>query len=146
MNFTDAGDYFDDLDGNYLACAPGNVANGLAFVCLYAMPTLGILLVFNGLFGLYLTGANVCHQKQIIRQKYDDLRRVPSAEKSALEQAIKNSRSNATFKRNVLLHRGISTLAAGLTFFLHGFGTSYPTSHIRGQMGDISREYTPTHH
>jgi hypothetical protein len=41
---------------------------------------------------------------------------------------------------NIYLSMGVAGISTSLMFFVYGFGTMYPTTHIRGLIGDGMRK------
>ena len=151
MNFTR--DYKDELEGDFLACKPGNVAEGLEVVCTLGIPIIGTAVLLNGLWLLQITYTERRHRKLLARQTRDAAC-LPDARNSLRNSGrvhLVESDAIATFsnKEKRLLVNGASAVGISLVRLVYGFGTMYPTTHIRGQIGDaigkkqryISRQY-----
>jgi hypothetical protein len=139
MNST-PGDYSDQLEGNNLACAPGNEADGLEFLCTVLFPTMGLGTIANGLaFGF----------QAFVRWRSIQLKVAASttaantAGKSPPQRTNSNNSKYTQLARNylavkVLCAVGATSIFTGLSFLLHGFCTMFPTTHIRSQFGDFA--------
>ena len=129
-------DYNDELDGDYLACKPGNVAEGLTLFCNFGMPIIGVLMLLNGLFYIYLTYIHRRHRKLLARQT-----RVVSYTPDARQSPRVHPKSDATkvfsYIEKLLLCISALAISTSLQFIVNGFGTMYPTTYIRGQIGDV---------
>jgi hypothetical protein len=114
-------DYEDQLDGGFLACHPLSMPEELAIVCNILMPTIGWMLNVTGLFQFYLAAAYHSNRMRIRR-----MASTPSTQANV----------RVSHMERVLLSAGATTIFVGAGFLVYGFGTVYPTSHIRGQIGD----------
>ena len=64
MNFTR--DYHDELDGEHLACKPGDVADGLVGVCTLGIPIVGSAALLNGLYCVFVVYIMRRHRKLLV--------------------------------------------------------------------------------
>ena len=128
MNLT-----YDQLDGDSLACKPGNVAEGLELVCNFGMPIVGSLQLLNGLSFIWLAYIRQRHRKLLARQTRNGLAE-PSARNS---RNVSPQNEGLNYVEHLLLSVGVSVVGLSLMFFVYGWGTMYPTTHIRGQIGDL---------
>ena len=135
MNFTR--DYNDNLEGDFLACNPGNVAEGLEFVCNFGMPIIGSALLLIGGWLLYLAFIQRRHRKLLAKQ-IRDATYVPNAQDSQRVHPQSDATDMFSYIEKVLLSLGVVSICVSLMFLLYGLGTMYPTTHIRGQIGDVA--------
>jgi hypothetical protein len=139
--YNSSGDYSDELEGNGLACAPGNEAPGLEFLCTVGLPLLGVGNLVNGLGICYL--ANV---KWRLQHKTKRMKPTVKTKETMLPGDGRLGRSqyqqqtSRSFAAKLLCSIGVSVLLTSLTFLLHGFATMYPRGHIRSQIGDVASE------
>jgi hypothetical protein len=129
-------DYQDGLDGENLACKPGNIAEGLEFVCNNGMPLLGswyLLLGLHDLFLLYISRRN----RLLCAKRSQDATYVPTSPQNA-PKPHPESDTKGIFSpgEKFYLSGGVVGISTSLVFFVYGFGTMYPTTHIRGLIGD----------
>jgi hypothetical protein len=129
MNVTP--DYNDDLDGDSLACKPGHAAVGIEAFCVIGLPSIGWLLVANGISFLYIGIIQHRRKNEIHRSVLPSLDQVPNAKRK-----LERERAALRYRAKLFCALGTSVLAYGLFILVHGFGTVYPTTHIRGQIGD----------
>jgi hypothetical protein len=134
MNLTS--DYYDPLDGDdgdHLACKPGNVAEGFEVVCNFGMPIVGSLQLLNGLSFILLVYIRRRNKKLLARQTRDGLE-IPNV----INSSNTNPQIDAlSYAEHLLLTCGVCVIGLSLMFFVYGWGTMYPTTHIRGQIGDL---------
>ena len=133
MNLTR--DYQDGLDGAYLACKPGDVADGLEVVCTFGMPILGSAAIGNGLWLLYLAYIHRRHRKLLAKQIRDSVC-VSNARSLPKVYAQSDTTELFSYIEKLLLSSSVAHISFALMFFVNGVGTMYPTTHIRGQIGD----------
>ena len=112
----------DELDGEELACRPGNITEGLEFVCNVAMPVMGYGLLASGMWFLLLLYMQ--RRNRMILARYNQ------------SAAI----STFSFVEKVTLCIGMSCLLNSGMIMANGFGTMYPTTHMRGHIGDMLGE------
>jgi hypothetical protein len=122
-------DYNDDLDGEFLACSPGNNAVGLEFICTVGFPVIGLVMLLNGIWLLVLAFTIQGRHRA-------------SSPRTRNESNMKTSRARhlstqTKYATKVLLASGFNMLGCGLISIIYNFGTMYPTTHWRGQVGDI---------
>jgi hypothetical protein len=124
-------DYNDMLEGDALACRPGNVAPGLEYICEYYLPLLGAAALLNGIsfFSLFVQGRRL--QRSIAMQTGGT-----TTPGNARECGKRFSHSE-----KVILSLGALCVSYGINLFTNGWGTMYSTQHIRGQIGDFIGEY-----
>ena len=134
MNFTR--DYHDNLEGDFLACKPGSVAEGLEFVCTFGMPILGSAWLLIGGWLLYIVFIQRRDRKLLAKQRRD-ASYMPNAQDSQSVHAQSDATNMFSYIEKVLLSLGVASICASLMFLLYGVGTMYPTTHIRGQIGDV---------
>ena len=129
MNWTV--DYNDELDGPHLACKPGDAAEGFEDACSWGMSIIGSVAFLNGMYCFYLVHIKRRHWKLLTMYKRDaanDMPNVQSSPKLGVETFSKMEK--------LLLSAGVMHVSLSLMFLVYGFGTMYPTTHIRGQIGD----------
>jgi hypothetical protein len=129
----DTADYNDELDGNYLACKPGDVAEGLDDVCNFGMPIVGSAALLNGLYSFFLAYIKRCHRKLLARYTRDT-----AHDPSNDQNSPKVGTETFSYMEKLLLSNGICQVSISLSFFVYGVGTMYPTTHIKGQIGDAA--------
>jgi hypothetical protein len=129
-------DYNDMLEGDALACRPGNVAPGLEYLCEYFHPLLGMLACVTGLSYVSFISKNRRHNKLVARQRGDT-----TTFRSARERGEVQRRGILAQSDKVALALGTACVSYGLAFIVNGWGTMYPTQHIRGKIGDFVGEY-----
>ena len=136
MNLTTR-DYDDELDGDYLACKPGDEAEGLEGICRFGMPLVGFAALGNGLYAFYLIYIIRRHRKLLTRQK-----RYAASFSNARNSRKVHPQSDAkemfSYTDKLLISTGVGKVGLWLVVFVYGFGTMYPTTHIRGQIGDVA--------
>jgi hypothetical protein len=139
MNITTV-NYEDGIDGENLACAPGNVAEGLEAICAL-MPWVGVGNLLNAVMLFFLAYWKWHYNRLDLPRR---TLRIPGG---APAQSMNNGRTQqgiqptSRFVEKVLLASGVTAFFAGTTFLTHSFGTKYPTTHIWGQIGDLSSRW-----
>jgi hypothetical protein len=130
MNYT--GEYYDQLDGDFLACKPGNVAEGLEFICTIGNPGVGSVYIVNAVWVL-----GIAFTTRRTRQHVADQTRIGVDKTNAQTSRTTNSDKYSSYAERVMLASGLNLFFIGLCFIVYGWGTMYPTTHIRGQIGDM---------
>ena len=138
MNFTTRV-YNDGLEGNFFACKPGNVAEGLEFVCTVGLPIFGSAFLLIGGWLLYLAFIQRRHRKLRAKQ-IRDATYVPNAQDAQRVYPQSYSTDMFSYIEKLIISASAISVGGSLIYFVNGFGTMYPTTHIRGQVGDISGE------
>jgi hypothetical protein len=136
MNATNAtNDYNDGLDGDSLACKPGDAAAGLETFCTIGLPILGSVLVLNGAWFLYLSSIQRRRKRALQRQvsQIQDL-------SSVAVRKLHTDRAALQYLERLFLALGTAVFNYGLLYLVYGVGLVYPTTHIRGQIGDFLGE------
>jgi hypothetical protein len=130
-NFT--GDYNDHLDGDFLACKPGATAEGLEFLCTIGFPFVGSAMLLGGASFIYFAADKLSRGVESIGQQARTTTAEPSVESSRMAHAKKH------FYHVIKLRamNGLNAVLLGLISIVYGWGTMYPTSHLRGQVGDV---------
>jgi hypothetical protein len=135
------GDYSDQLEGNGLACAPGNEAPGLEILCTVGLPLVGVVHLANGLGFCFLASVTWRHQhktnttKPAVKSKETML---PGD--GRLGRSQYQRQASESFAVKMLCAIGVCALLSSPTLLLHGFATMYPREHIRSQIGDVTSE------
>ena len=117
------------LDDNYLACKPGEVAEGFEDACSLGMPILGSVILLNGLYCLFLAYITR-HNRKLLAKFTRDPARAQNSPKVGKETFSKMEK--------LLLSSGAMHVSLSLMFLVYGYGTMYPTTHINGQIGDAA--------
>jgi hypothetical protein len=133
-------DYNDMLEGDRLACRPGNVAPGLEYLCEYCHPILGVAASLAGLsfFNLFVQGRRF--QKSIARH-LGGTATVGNARDRDERPSRRKTTSALGHSEKVVLTLGTMCVSCGLPFIVNGWGTMYSSQHIRGQIGDFFGKY-----
>jgi hypothetical protein len=135
MNATRLEYYNDDLMGDFLACMPGHVADDLELLCMVGMPMLGWLYFVNGLGFFY----HCLVQRSMMKPQVKVTQVAPSS--SFVERLpgrpIRVCRT-FDYRQKLLISLSVGHFGVSLMFVVHAFGTSYPSTHIRGQIGDFT--------
>ena len=129
--------YNDELEGDFLACKPGNVAEGLEGICTLGMPIIGWGTLLNSFWFLYLAYIQRCHRKLLAKQTWDPAC-VPKVRNSPKVYPQSDATDTFSYMEKLLLCLGVATASFSPMFLLHGAGTMYSTTHIRGQIGDVA--------
>jgi hypothetical protein len=132
-NFT--GDYNDHLDGDFLACKPGATADGLEFLCTIGFPAVGTALLLTGASFLYFAADKLSRGVQSIDQQT----RTTAAEPGVESSHTTHAKMHFYHIVKLLATLGINAVLLGLISIVYGWGTIYPTTHVRGQVGDVLR-------
>jgi hypothetical protein len=142
MNFSTSS-YSDNLDGENLACAPRNVAEGLEFLCTAGIPILGVGNLLNGVWSCLLAGLkwrnnNAFTTTKQARNTPTVATAAPGGTKSTGTDHSKHEQQASKHHVELLLVAvGVAGALTGVTILLTGYGTMYPTTHIRSQVGDF---------
>jgi hypothetical protein len=129
--------YWDGFDGDNLACSPGQVAPGYEFYCwclgrlLPAFQAVVGVIFFKIAFLYYrinvrYSSSTITHASQIRPSLTPQQRRIPGI-------GQKKPRHNGMILALVL---GSQCLVVSTAMFVSMHGTQYPTTHIRGTIGD----------
>jgi hypothetical protein len=100
------------------------------------MPLLGFWHLIWALHSLYLS--YISRRNRLLSAKRSqDAAYVPTSHQNT-PKPHPESDTTGIFSPNekVFLCAGVIGISASLMFFVYGFGTMYPTTHIRGQIGD----------
>ena len=111
--------YNDELDGNYLACKLGDVAEGLELICSFSMPLVEISVLLNGLYSFSLVYMKRCHRKLLARYARN------TAHFSNVQNSIKLDTETFSFAEKFLLSNGVGCccVSRALVFLVYGHGT-----------------------
>ena len=135
MNITR--DYNDELEGDFLACRPGHVAEGLEFVCTIGFPILGSTGLIFALWCPYTVYIQRRHRKLVARQT-EGVLEVPNARNSREGHSQRDNTATFSNEEKLLLSGSVLIVATSLNRLVNGAGTMYPSTHIRGQIGDVA--------
>jgi hypothetical protein len=133
-------DYNDMLEGDALACRPKLLAPGLEILCEYYMPMLGCFSITFGLsfFSLFV---QLRRFRNSVARHLGETRAVLFAPRPGGRQRGGEMATILSHSEKMILTLGAVSVTYGLHFVVNGWGTMYPTQHIRGQICDFIGKY-----
>jgi hypothetical protein len=136
-----SGDYSDQLEGNVLACAPGNEAPGLEILCTVGLPLVGVGHLVNGLGICFIASVKWRHQRKTTHMKPAvKTKETMLPGDGRLGRSQYQQQTSRSFVVKLMCSIGASALLTSMSFLLHGCATMYPREHIRSQIGDVASE------
>jgi hypothetical protein len=135
--------YWDGCDGEDLACSLGNVASEYENYCLYtgefmgSVQLLGGLLLFHVVYmyhNMYKTSPGNSSNDARIKKRSEN----PTSNSGKQRQSLVSRKKSRQHGKSAALVVGIQTNLAAFVWLVSAHGTRYPSTHVRGILGDLS--------